>query len=131
MTYLQLFPDLYIAYRLKSVSDITKGYLTIPLIATSMPKNTLAIKTCNSKDWSGYSSNTNSIISSSTINSTLLTTEGLKINAASQSLIFSMSAPYAEVSSVSSSDVSITNNWGMYIMMNPKIKLNAGNVFLT
>lgn len=66
MTYLQLFPDLYIAYRLKSPSDITKGYLSIPIVATSMPKNTLAIKTCNSKDWSGYSLNTNSMISTST-----------------------------------------------------------------
>lgn len=64
MTYLQLFPDLYIAYRLKSDSDITKGYLTTPLIATSMPKNTLAIKTCNSKDWNGFTSNTNPVISS-------------------------------------------------------------------
>lgn len=64
MTYLQQFNDLYIAYRLKSSSDITKGYLSTPLIATSMPKNTLTIKTCNSKDWTGYTTNTNPIISS-------------------------------------------------------------------
>lgn len=64
MTYLELFNDLYIAYRLKASSDITKGYDTNPLITTSMPKNTLTIKTCNSKDWTGYTSNTNAIVSS-------------------------------------------------------------------
>lgn len=95
MTYLQLFPDLYIAYRLKSDSDITKGYLTTPLIATSMPKNTLAIKTCNSKDWNGFSTNTNPVISSSTTLNNRVPTEGLRIEAASQSLVFSMQAPYA------------------------------------
>lgn len=74
MTYLQLFNDLYIAYRLQSDSDITKGYDTMPLVATSMPKNTLAIKTCNSKDWTGYSINQNTIVSSSTASGVLAAT---------------------------------------------------------
>lgn len=74
MTYLQLFSDLYVAYRLKSDADIIKGYLATPLVATSMPKNTLVIKTCNSKDWSGYSLNTNTIASSSTTSGTIVPT---------------------------------------------------------
>lgn len=80
MTYLEQFKDLYIAYRLKSDSDITKGYVSTPLIATSMPKNTLAIKTCNSKDWTGYlsKSDTNIVVSSSTTD-TRTATEGLRV----------------------------------------------------
>jgi hypothetical protein len=74
MTYLQLFPDIYIAYQLKSNSDITKGYLSTPLIATSMPKNTLSIKTYNSQDWTGYSTNLNSVFSTSTTSGTLTPT---------------------------------------------------------
>lgn len=120
---------MYIAYRLKSDSDITKGYVSTPLIATSMPKNTLAIKTCNSKDWTGYvsTSDTNIVVSSSTTN-TRTATEGLRVEASAQSLIFNLKAPYSEVSSVSSSAVSVTNNWGMLIMMSPKIKLSGGSV---
>jgi hypothetical protein len=132
MTYLQLFPDLYIAYQLKSNSDITKGYLSTPLIATSMPKNTLSIKTYNSQDWAGYSLNTNPVISSSTSSGTLTTSEGLKIQSGTnQALVFSMQALYSTVTSVSSSASTITNNWGMLIMLNPKIKLNAASVTLT
>lgn len=60
-----------------------------------MPKNTLAIKTCNSKDWSGYSLNTNSMISTSTTAGATAASEGIKISASSQSLIFSMQALYS------------------------------------
>jgi hypothetical protein len=74
MTYLQLFPDIYIAYQLKSNSDITKGYQSTPLIATSMPKNTLSIKTYNSQDWTGYSTNLNSVFSTATTAGTLTPT---------------------------------------------------------
>lgn len=42
-----------------------------------------------------------------------------------------MQAPYSEVTSVPSSDLVVTNNWGMLIMLNPKIKLNANSVVLT
>ncbi|TXH54949.1 MAG: hypothetical protein E6Q89_07300 [Bacteroidia bacterium] len=42
-----------------------------------------------------------------------------------------MQAPYAEVTSVASSDLTVTDNWGMLIMMNPKIKVNSGTVTLT
>lgn len=129
MTYLQQFQDLYIAYRLKSDSDIAKGYKSTPLIATSMPKNTLTIKTCNSKDWTGYTgqSDTNIVVSSSTTDSRTAT-EGLRVETSAQSLIFNLKAPYSEVTSVSSSATSVTNIWGMYIMMSPKIQLNGGTV---
>lgn len=129
MTYLQQFQDLYIAYRLKSDSDITKGYLTTPLIATSMPKNTLTIKTCNSKDWTGYTGPTDTdIVVSSSLTNVRTPTEGIRVETGAQWLIFNLKAPYSEVTSVSSSATSVTNNWGMYIMMSPKIKLTSGTV---
>ncbi len=42
-----------------------------------------------------------------------------------------MQALYSTVTSVSSSALTISNNWGMLIMLNPKIKLNAASVTLT
>lgn len=51
MTYISLFDDIYIAARLKSDTDIVKGYDSDPLVAKSTPKNTLTIATSNSKDW--------------------------------------------------------------------------------
>ena len=78
MTYLEQFNDLYVAYRLKSDSDIIKGYRETPLIATSMPKNTLTIKTSNSKDWTDFSSNTHPLISSALTTATA-PTKGLRI----------------------------------------------------
>jgi hypothetical protein len=48
MTYLSLFQDAYIAAQLKEDTDIIKGYDTYPLLAKSMPKNTLKIATSNS-----------------------------------------------------------------------------------
>ena len=79
MTYLSLFDDLYIAYRLKSNSDITKGYHATPIVATSMPKNTLTIKTANSMDWTDYVTNTDPLISSTTASSGFVTGDGLRI----------------------------------------------------
>lgn len=64
MTYLELFSDLYVAYKLKGDSDILKGYDTTPIVATSMPKNTLTIKTSNSKNWADFSSNQDPLVSS-------------------------------------------------------------------
>jgi len=51
MTYISLFDDIYIAAKLKSDTDIIKGYDDYPLVAKSTPKNTLTIATSNSKDW--------------------------------------------------------------------------------
>ncbi len=51
MTYISLFQDIYIAAKLKSDTDIVKGYDEYPLVAKSTPKNTLTIATSNSKDW--------------------------------------------------------------------------------
>lgn len=79
MTYLSLFDDLYIAYRLKDNSDITKGYHTTPIIATSMPKNTLTIKTANSKDWTDYSTNQNPLVSSTTATSGFVPGDGFRV----------------------------------------------------
>ena len=42
-----------------------------------------------------------------------------------------MKAPYADVTSVGSAELSIEDNWGMLIMMSPKIKLNNPTVTLT
>ena len=79
MTYLEQFNDLYVAYRLKEDSDIIKGYLETPLVATSMPKNTLAIKTSNSKDWADFTTNTNPLVSSTTATSGYAAGEGFRI----------------------------------------------------
>ena len=60
--YIKQFNDIYIAYKLKSKSDIGKSYRKYALMGKTMVKNTINIKTCNSKDWSGYSNlNINSI----------------------------------------------------------------------
>jgi hypothetical protein len=63
---LEQFEDVYVGYRVGGKLDIVKGYATVPLLAPSMPKNTLVIRTCNSKDWSGFTINTDAIISSDT-----------------------------------------------------------------
>ena len=123
MTYLEQFKDLYIAYRLKENSDIIKAYRSTPLIATSMPKNTLTIKSSNSKNWFD-STSANPIVSSSSSGTT--PTQGLRVEATVQSLIFNMKAPYGDVTSVDQAELTIPDNWGMLIMMNPKIKFNTG-----
>jgi hypothetical protein len=51
MSYLKSFDDVYVGYQLNKGKDIAKQYHSVPLLAPSMPKNTLLIKTCNSKDW--------------------------------------------------------------------------------
>ena len=130
MTYLSLFDDLYIAYRLKSNSDIIKGYHETPIVATSMPKNTLTIKTANSKDWTDYVTNTNPLISSTTATSGYATGDGLRLESGTdQSLIFSLKAPYSDVTSyASTSGTVIDDNWSFQILMNPKTKLNGSPV---
>lgn len=95
-----------------------------------MVKNIISIKTCNSKDWTGYAtaninsinSNSHAVVSSDVLPATLVAKEGLQPSDANQSLIFSMSAKFSEVTSTNITNTSITNNWGMLIMMNSKIK---------
>ena len=130
MTYLSQFNDLYIAYRLKSASDITKGYHTTPLIATSMPKNTLTIKTANSKDWTDYLTNQNPLVSSTTATSGFVAGDGLRIESSTdQSLIFNLKAGYSDVTSyASTAGTTIDDNWSFQILMNPQIKLNGSPV---
>lgn len=86
-----------------------------------MPKNTLTIKSSNSKDWTDFSSNTHPLISSS-LTSASAPTEGLRIETGvDQRLYFNMKAPYDDVTSVGSTELAIEDNWGMLIMMSPKI----------
>jgi hypothetical protein len=134
MTYLSLFQDAYIAAQLKEDTDIVKGYDSYPLLAKSMPKNTLKIATSNSKDWADYSDGF-PIVSSTSATSGRAPGSGLKsVSGTSQSLVFGLKAPYSDVTKTASADGTVvTNDWGMLIMMNPKIKFNnAGpNVALT
>lgn len=96
-----------------------------------MPKNTLSIKTSNSRDWSGFTSNIDALISSDTSSGTLTPTQGLKVDPSNQSLIFSLQAPYSDVTSVSPNLTTVTNTWGMLIMMNSKIAVNSNSVLFT
>lgn len=64
MTYISLFQDIYIAAKLKSDTDIIKGYDTYPLLAKSTPKNTLTLSTSNSRDWNDATTTTVPLISS-------------------------------------------------------------------
>jgi hypothetical protein len=86
-----------------------------------MPKNTLVIKTSNSKDWTGGASNTQAMISSDTTADALMPTEGLKVSDVNQSLIISIQAPYSDVTNALQNSSTITDNWGMLIMMSSKI----------
>ena len=95
-----------------------------------MPKNTLTIKTANSKDWTDYVTNTNPLISSTTATSGYAAGDGLRLESGTdQSLIFSLEAPYTDVTSyASTSGTVIDDNWSFQILMNPKIKLNGSPV---
>lgn len=125
MTYISLFDDIYIAAKLKSDTDIVKGYDTYALLATSTVKNTLTIATSNSKDWEDLT-DSNPVISSIDDLSGLTGNNpgsGLKKKGTDQSLVFGLNAPFADVTSASSVPATaIPDNWGMIIMMNPKIK---------
>jgi hypothetical protein len=122
MSYISLFTDIFIAARLKSDTDIVNGYDTYPLIAQTTPKNTLSITTSNSQDWTDYVTNSNPLVSSTTAVSGYTAGTGLKQDAVNkQSLIFSLNAPYSTVTSTSSGASTVTNNWGMLIMMSQNI----------
>lgn len=64
MTYISLFQDIYIAAKLKSNTDIVKGYDDYPLLAKSTPKNTLTLLTSNSKNWNDASTTSVPLVSS-------------------------------------------------------------------
>lgn len=95
MTYLELFDDLYIAYKLKSDTDILKSYDSTPIVATSMPKNTLTIKTSNSKNWAGFSVNSNPLISSTQTLDFTVGTSLEVVPSTDQTLVFSLNAAYS------------------------------------
>ena len=95
----------------------------MPLVATTTPKNTLTITTSNSQDWSDFVTNTNPLVSSVASASTNSPGSSLVQDAATpQSLVFSWKAPFGSVSSTSQTPgTTITNDWGIMIMMNPSI----------
>lgn len=122
MSYISLFSDIFIAARLKADTDIVNGYDANPLVAQTTPKNTLSISTSNSQDWTDFTTNSNPLISSTTATSGYVAGTGLKQNVGTkQSLIFSLKAAYSTVTSTSSGASSVTNNWGMMIMMSQNI----------
>lgn len=94
MTYISLFQDIYIAAKLKSDTDIIKGYDEYPLLAKSTPKNTLTITTSNSKNWD-YASDDIPLVSSNTAASVTLSTNKILKTGAGQSLIFQLCAKFS------------------------------------
>lgn len=135
MTYLSLFDDIYVAYRLKSDSDIVKGYDTYPMVAKTTPKNTLTIKTANSQDWTDFSVITDPplVSSSSTVPTNTPTTGLVNLGTGtSQSLVFTLKGLFADVTTFDATPATpITDNWGLLIMMNSKIALPSASLTLT
>lgn len=101
------------------------------LVPSSISKNTLIIQTVNSKDWRGYSSNLNNVVSSATGSAVTVSSLGLRSENVDQSIVMNMMAPYAEVSSVSSGNTSVTYNWAMLIMTSSQVKVNNPTTTLT
>ena len=126
LTYINLFTDIYCAVLIPQNTDIVNGYGAIPLIATTTPKNTLTITTSNSQDWSDFVTNTNPLVSSTSTASSNTPGASLLSSSSYQSLIFSFNAPFLSVSNYSiNSSTTITNNWGIMIMMNPNIGFDS------
>ena len=126
LTYMSLFTDIYCAVLIPRNTDIVNGYDTLPLVATTAPKNTLTITTSNSNDWTDFVTDTLPLVSSTTAVNSNVPGSSLLVSALSQSLVFSFSALYSSVTSTSSTTATpITNNWGMLIMMNPSITLDT------
>ena len=127
MTYINLFTDIYCAVLIPQDTDIVNGYGTLPLVATTTPKNTLTITTSNSQDWSDYVTNTNPLVSSvSGGSSNTPGTSLIQDAATAQSLVFSWKAPFSSVTATSSTPgKTITNDWGIMIMMNPNIEFDT------
>jgi len=129
LTYINLFTDIYCAVLIPQTTDIVNGYGAIPLVATTTPKNTLTITTSNSQDWSDYTTNTNPLISSTTTMNSFAAGASLVSNpTTSQSLIFSLKAPYSTVTYANAAAATpIADNWGFLIMMNPLINFPTGS----
>lgn len=126
LTYINLFTDIYCAVLIPQSTDIVNGYGSLPLVATTTPKNTLTITTSNSQDWSDYVTNTNPLVSSTAVSGSNVPGTSLLQSNSYQSLIFSFKAAYSSVTSFSSTtNTPITNNWGMMIMMNPSITFDS------
>ena len=123
MTYINLFTDIYCAVLIPQNTDIVNGYGTLPLVATTTPKNTLTITTSNSQDWTDYVTNTKPLVSSVTAATTNAPADSLVQDpATAQSLVFSWKASYSSVTSFAqTSGTVITNDWGIMIMMSPSI----------
>ncbi len=122
LTYMSLFTDIYCAVLIPQNTDIVNGYDTLPLIASTTPKNTLTITTSNSQDWSDFTPTANPIVSSVASSATNTPGNSLLASASDQSLVFTMKAGYSSVTSTATTaGTAITNNWGMMIMMNPAI----------
>lgn len=131
LTYINLFTDIYCAVLIPQNTDIVNGYGSLPLVATSTPKNTLTITTSNSQDWSNFVFDQNPLVSSVAGSSTRTPGASLLASASSQSLVFSLNAAFAAVTSYATAAAPISNNWGMMIMMNPAITLGTGTLTLT
>ena len=127
LTYINLFTDIYCAVLIPQDTDIVNGYGTLPLVATTTPKNTLTITTSNSQDWTDYITNTKPLVSSVAGGSTNTPGDSLiQDTSTAQSLVFSMKASFSSVSSFSQTGGTvITNNWGVMIMMNPSISFDT------
>ena len=122
-----MFTDIYCAVLIPQNTDIVNGYGTLPLVATTTPKNTLTITTSNSQDWTDYVTNTNPLVSSVAAAATNSPGTSLLQDAATaQSLVFSWKAPFASVSSKASTPgTAIANDWGIMIMMNPSLEFDT------
>jgi hypothetical protein len=120
---MNLFTDIYCAVLIPQNTDIVNGYGTLPIVATTTPKNTLTITTSNSQDWTDYVTNINPLVSSVTGSNTNTPGASLIQNiATAQSLVFSFKAPFSSVTTFSSTaSTAVTNGWGMMIMMSPSI----------
>lgn len=126
LTYINLFTDIYCAVLIPQNTDIVNGYGALPLVATTTPKNTLTITTSNSQDWSDFATDTNPLVSSTATSASNAAGTSLLASNNYQSLIFSMKAGFSTVSSFDATPATtITNNWGMMIMMNPSIAFDA------
>lgn len=111
--------------------NLVKSYHSLALVPSSISKNTLIIQTVNSKDWRGYSSNLNNVVSSATGAAVTVSSLGLRSETVDQSIVMNMMAPYADVSSVSSANASVTYNWAMLIMTSSQVKVNNPTTTLT
>ena len=121
-----MFTDIYCAVLIPQDTDIVNGYGALPLVATTTPKNTLTITTSNSQDWTDFVTNTKPLVSSVAVSNTNSPGDSLLQDISNpQSLVFSWKAPFSSVSSFSASPgTTITNGWGIMIMMNPSIEFD-------